>query len=232
MKRKMEKETEQVTQKQVAKQDKQTLPAETYENPWLEAAAEAGNEFGKLLKFVKGKWEIGDDEIPEGTEYVAHIDQMLRAWIRFEDSEVVDRRIEKVASGIKLPTRAELGDNEPANWKEKDADDRPRDPWCKQWFLPLTSVETDDFVMFVTGSKGGIGAIGNLCRVYGRTERNGLLPIVALKTRSYKHKQYGRIETPDLPIVGWHGKPPGPKAAMPVSPKSPGSADLEDATPY
>ena len=62
MKRAMEKKAEKQVEKLVEKQ-KLTLPATTYDNPWLEAAAEAGNPFGKLLKFVKGVWMIGDDEI-------------------------------------------------------------------------------------------------------------------------------------------------------------------------
>jgi hypothetical protein len=32
-----------------------------------------------------------------------------------------------------------------------------------------------------------------------------VLPIVALKTRSYKHKKFGRIETPEFAVVGWDG---------------------------
>jgi hypothetical protein len=196
-------------EKQVEKQ-KLKLPTTTYENPWLEAAAEAGNPFGKLLKFVKGKWEIGDDEVPLGTEYIAHIDQLARGWVRFEDGKVTDCKIGKVADRIKLPTRDELPDTDPTAWKEKDADDNPRDPWVKQWYLPLIAVETGDFATFVSGSNGGDNAISNLCRVYGHNMRDGLLPIVALKTGSYKHKKYGRIEEPDFPVVGWHGTPRSP----------------------
>jgi hypothetical protein len=62
--------------------------------------------------------------------------------------------------------------------------------------------------VYATASKGGIGAIGLLCKVYGRSRRNGLLPIVALKTTSCKHPVYGKVLKPDLPIVGWHGTAP------------------------
>ena len=57
----------------------QKQPAKQSDNPWLEAAAEAGNDFGRLLKFVKGKWETGDDIVAENTEYVAHVDQIAPA---------------------------------------------------------------------------------------------------------------------------------------------------------
>src|SRR5262245_55987757 len=88
-------------QEESAKQTKvqaSPAPAKVYANSWNEAAAEAGgNDLGKLLKFVKGKWETGADVIAEGSEYVAHIDQLVRGWVRFEDGKVVDRNIGKLA---------------------------------------------------------------------------------------------------------------------------------------
>ena len=147
--------------------------------------------------------------------------------MRFEGGAVTDLKIVKVADGTKLPTREELPDNDPKKWKEEDADGNPRDPWVKQWYLPLIGVESGDFVTFVTGSNGGNNAISNLCQVYGHSARDGLLPIVALKTGSYKHKKYGRIEEPDLPVVGWHGKPPGPETPTPAMPP-----DMGDPIPY
>jgi hypothetical protein len=233
---KMKKAMEKQAEKQIERQ-KLKLPAATYENPYLEAAAEAGNPFGKLLKFVKGKWEIGDDEVPLGTEYIAHIDQLARGWVRFEDGKVTDYKIEKVADGIKLPARDELPDNDPKKWTEKDADDNPRDPWCKQWYLPLIGVDNNDFATFVSGSNGGSNAIANLCRVYGHNMRDGLLPIVALKTTSYKHKKYGRIEEPDLPVVGWHGTPKSPgddgnPGAGPRTGNAAANSDISDSIPF
>jgi hypothetical protein len=97
----------------------------------------------------------------------------------------------------------------------------------QQWFLPLISVETGDLATYVTGSKGGASAIANLCRVYGRKKRDGLLPVVALKSRTYKHDDYGRIETPDLPIVGWDGK----STAMPAPPDI-AADEMNDAIPF
>ena len=82
MKRAIEKQVEKQTEKQVEQQKLKLPAATTRDNPWLEAASEAGNPFGKLLKFVKGKWTIGDDEIAAGSEYVAHVDQLARGWVR------------------------------------------------------------------------------------------------------------------------------------------------------
>ena len=193
---------------QVLEEKKPALPAvrHEYDNPYLEAAAEAGGGFGKILKFVKGEYLVGEDTVPEGTECIAYLDQLARAWIKFEDSVIADRKIELVASGKKLPAREELGDIDKKKWETGD-DDKPRDPWVKQWLLPLVKVDDQDCMVFVTGSKGGNTAVSTLCGIYGRSDRRGLLPIIALKVRSYKHHEYGKIETPDLPIVGWHGTP-------------------------
>ena len=48
---------------------------------FLEYAAEGGGLFAELIKFVKGKWLHGDDEVPLGTEYVAEMDQLARGWV-------------------------------------------------------------------------------------------------------------------------------------------------------
>jgi hypothetical protein len=210
-------------------QQQYTLPTTHHTNPWLEAAAENGSETGRLLKFVKGEWTTGDDTVADGTEYIAHIDQLIRGWVKFEDGKVTDRVIGKIADGFKPPQREELSDSDPKQWREKDADGRPRDPWTQQWFLPLIGVESGELVTFVSGSKGGIGAVADLCRVYGHKQRDGLLPIIALKTRSYKHKQYGKIETPEFQIVGWDGEKTE-AAAIPVQPRFPekGTANTAD----
>ena len=214
---KIAKNKPQLSEAKSMQQERPTLPAVQYDNPWLEAADEAGGEFGRILKFVKGEWMIGEDSVPEGTEYVAHIDQVARGWVKFEDGARTDHKIMLVASGNKLPNREELGDTDKKKW-EADDEGNPRDPWVKQWFLPLTAVEGNDCVVYITSSKGGIGAIGSLCRIYGRSDRKGLLPIIALKVRSYKHSKYGKIETPDLPIAGWHGTSSTPTTANAVQP--------------
>jgi len=192
------------------KPKEQTAPAKQYDNPWLEAADEAGGGFGKILKFVKGTWEIGEEDLPEGKEFIAFIDEVARGYVKFKDKTVVERHIVKVRDGHP-PKREDLGDNDPDQWEIDDATGKPRDPYVFQWLLPMSPVDAEgDLTVYCTGSKGGIGAIGLLCKVYGRSQRNGLLPIVALKCASYKHPEYGKVLKPDMPIVGWHGSASGP----------------------
>jgi hypothetical protein len=240
MKRELEKQQEKQTkQKKENQQEQQSnLPATKFENPWLEVAAENSGGLGKLLKFVKGKWEIGDDEVPIGTEYIAHIDQLAQGWVHFEDGEVVgDPIIVKIADGKKLPTREELGNTDKKKWEEGE-DGKPRDPFVKQWYLPLVNIDSGELHTFVSGSNGGDQAIGALCNVYGRKLHDGQLPIVALQSSGYKHRKYGRIEKPELRIVGWDGEPKAPITV--TSPQSPpqagnGTANADmggDSIPY
>ena len=88
--------------KEVPEKQSETLPATQYKNPWLEAAAEGGNELGRILKFRHDevKWKVGESVVADGTEYVAHIDQLVKAYVKFEDNKVVDRVVGKVADGF------------------------------------------------------------------------------------------------------------------------------------
>ena len=71
--------------------------------------------------------------------------------------------------------------------------------------MPLRDPETNAIAVYVTGSVGGISAIGALSDTFADNVQNGL-PIVRLAISSYKHKEYGRVQVPDLQVVGFTGK--------------------------
>jgi hypothetical protein len=70
--------------------------------------------------------------------------------------------------------------------------------------------DEDSLFTFTTSSRGGLNAIGELCKAYGKAmrQRPDEFPIVALKVGSYQHsnKAYGRIKFPILEVVGWAAK--------------------------
>src|SRR5262249_5475339 len=73
--------------KALAIKETENLPATPApENPYLKIAAEGGDNPGQLLKFVKGKWMIGDEQVAIGTEYVCYLNQAMRGWTKFEDN--------------------------------------------------------------------------------------------------------------------------------------------------
>jgi hypothetical protein len=176
----------------------------------LKAAAETSTNAGRLLKFSKGHFLVGEDEIPAGREYVAHVSTMSRGWTKFVDNHPVDQRVGQISDpGFVLPKREELGDSDESKW-ERDATGKAKDPWTMQHYLPLEDAETGELLVFVTGSAGGRNAIGALCNVAARNVNRGA-PIIKLGVDFYKHKSFGRIDVPALKVVSFanaNGKKP------------------------
>ena len=115
---------------------------------------------------------------------------------------------------------------------------QPRDPWQFTNELVLRGQETGDEFVFATSSKGGLGAIGELCKAYGKLYRQkpGMLPVIELGHDHYAHKVYGKTYFPVLKLVGWvrepdaveahsEAEPPvAPPAQSPPSPSTPAKA--------
>jgi hypothetical protein len=185
-------------------ENKQLATRDTVANRFLAAADQAGGH-DPMLKFSKGQYYVGDDEVPAGREYTALMADVAVGWSKFVDKKVVDQKIGRIAAGFAAESREALGDTDQTQW-ESDSQGKPRDPWALQWYVPLIDAATDEGVVFVTGSAGGRRAVGNLLRTYGRNLHKGN-PTVELGVRSYKHKEYGRIEEPELKITGWEKHP-------------------------
>jgi hypothetical protein len=167
-------------------------------------AAQGDSGFEKLLKFKKGKYSIGDDDVPLGHKYLAHTSQWTLCWIKFIDGRVADRRMGKVADGYRLPKREDLDDNDPATW-EVGLDGKPQDPWCFQYLLPLEDLKTGEVAIFTTSSIGGRRGVADLCKAYGNRAKKGLrgLPIVKLSFVDMPTKAWGPVPRPDFIIDGW-----------------------------
>jgi hypothetical protein len=163
----------------------------------------------KLLKFVKGKYKVMDDEVPLGTEYVAHASQLMFCWIRFEDNKRTDRKMGRAADGFVPPKREELGDLDQSQW-ERDDRGAPKDPWTFQHLLPLENMETGEVMIFTTSSIGGQIATQRLVREYAqRVKRKGsrALPIIKLDVTQMKTKSFGDVARPHFEVTGWEDAP-------------------------
>jgi hypothetical protein len=167
---------------------------------------------GTLIKFNKGDWVTGDDEdLEEDLELVANMDELMCGWIKWVDQRPSEQIMGRVADGYQALRRSELGDLDQNNW-EVDEQGRPRDPWQFSNYIvmkdPGQSASEDFLYTFATSSKGGLGAIGAMCREYGREMRvrPDEFPIVRLGGDSYVHRVYGRTKVPTLDIVGWEPK--------------------------
>jgi hypothetical protein len=210
-----------------------TALAITVENTALAIAAaaqeEGANELGKLLKFSKGHFLVGSEEIRVGKEFVAHVEHWVRGWIKFKHGELVERKVGRVADGFVVPKRGDLGDNDSSTW-ETDTRGEPQDPWSAQSYLPLEDIESGEILTFVSGSIGGRQAVSRLAARAARHLASMGLPIVKLAVESYKHKSYGRIDKPDFAIVGWTNPNPKPEVVQLVAEKN--HAEFSDDVPF
>jgi hypothetical protein len=170
-------------------------------------AAAPRNIVGKLLKFSKGDYVAGEggEEVKEGTQFVALMDEFWIGWTRWEDGKPTESRIGRLVDNFRPAQRRDLGDDNKDEWP---ADERgeARDPWQFANYLVLKSPESGELYTFTTGTRGGLNTLADLCRHYARDSKQnpGHFPVVALKTDSYLHpnKAYGRIKIPVLAVVG------------------------------
>jgi hypothetical protein len=190
------------------------MPANYSKNVWEEYGEQAGGQrhiVGKLLKFSKGEWLAGTngDEIPEGTQMVAIMDSLMAGWVKWQDSKPVEHRMVQVTNGEKPARRKELDSLEEKEW-ENGNDGRPMDPWQFTNYIVLINSATKEVFTFTTASRGGQGAIGNLCKVYGKNIRQqpNDYPSIELRVDSYRHKDkaLGKIFVPVFEVHGWTNK--------------------------
>lgn len=159
-----------------------------------------------FLKFQKGEYTYGqnDDEMAIGTRLVANMAGLQQGWQKWVEKKPEQEIMELVASGKELPKRHELGDLDKATWP-LDKEGRPQDPWQFTNVLGLKDAKSGEEYTFATSSRGGIGAIGQLCKEYGKVYRMkpGFLPVIELQVDSYKHSEYGKVHVPVLKLVEW-----------------------------
>jgi hypothetical protein len=199
------------------------------ENIQIAAQEDAG--FEKILKFKKGDFLIGDENVPLGTEYVAHVRAWGKCWIKFVDGEMADRKMYRVALGEKPPEREELDDQDENGWPV-GLDGKPADPWVFQHLLPLEDPASGKVVIFVTSSFGGKRAVADLCGEYAkRAAKNPDCgqPIIKLRGSVMPTKKFGKVPCPLFEVIGWDEAPPsgGVEIISPTPPVTP--KDSKDA---
>jgi hypothetical protein len=187
----------------------------TYSEDGLNVILRETARANPLLRFKEGKFLIGEDEIELGREYIAHVLDWTRGWVRWEDGVIVETHMARVMDDTKLPTREELGHQDESRWEDG------KDPVVFQNILPVEDVETGEYMLFATSSIGGKIAVEKLCNSVARTYKAGSkygLPIIAIATTPFTTK-FGTKPRPHFPIVRWHELPPP-------------TEDMSDAIPY
>jgi hypothetical protein len=196
---------------------KTTVATSEYD-PFLEFANEGGGQFGKLIKYNKGRFFQNEKEVPLGTEYHALVYDTARGWVLFQEGRAPEYRLGLIRNGAKFAPRETLGLTDQRHW-ERDRRGEPRDPLQKQCYLPLIHLESEELFCFVTGSEGGFSAIRNLARAYAPYKATSMIPVVSLATDTYPHADYGTVHVPVLKIERWDdAEPPAPATAPAPTP--------------
>jgi hypothetical protein len=169
------------------------------------------NIVGELLKFAKGDYIAGENNIIEpGTQFTANVDEFLAGWIKWQEGKPVEQRMVRVNDGAQPPLkRHELGDLDQSQWEVDKGTGEPKDPWQFSNYLPMMDVDGNLFT-FTTSSRGGLDTVAQLVRRYGKHRKHNpdVHPVIALNVGSYKHanKAYGIIKYPDFAPAGYEHK--------------------------
>ena len=201
---------------------------------------------GTLLKFSKGDYLLGEEGKPleTGTTVTANLDEMMAGWIRWKEGRPTEHRMIRVADGVAAARREELGDDDPTKW-EVDTNGQPKDCWQFSNYLPLLDADGTLYT-FTTSSRGGLGAVGDLARRYGRHRKSNpdVHPVIALDVDAYQHKNkaFGWIKIPQFTPMGWEPKAKFTEAlaaaglavseVAPVEPLPPVAAEMDDEIPF
>jgi hypothetical protein len=172
-------------------------------------AATQRNVVGRLLKFTKfGEYRAGqeDEEVAHGTVLAAYMPSLAVGYVRWEDGRPIEVIMGPVGEGFLPPKRDALSHADQSKWEKFD-DGGLRDPWQLSNTLIMVDLENDELYTFSTSSKGGLGAIGELCKVHGKHIRlkPDEVPLVELDVGSYQHsnRSFGEIRFPIFKVVGW-----------------------------
>jgi hypothetical protein len=198
----------------------------------LRTAAQNDAGFEKILKFKKGEYFIGKEEVALGTKYLAHVVGWTKCWIKFVDGEVAQRKLYRVALGEKPPEREDLDDFDNKEIWPEGLDGEPADPWVYQYLLPLENMSNGEVIIFVTSSFGGKRAVAELCDAYAkRTKKTGCgQPIIKLATTVIPTTKYGKVPRPLFEAVGWDEQEA--TGDMEVIPPPTSEDDFRDEIPF
>ena len=159
---------------------------------------------GETLKFNKGDFLAGKlgVVVPIGTELVAVMNSLAIGYLKWKSSKPVDSRMGLLADGFPPPRRSELDEYSSDTW-ETGSDGDIRDPWQFTNTIVLIDPATKAIYTFSANSRGGLDAIGKLCRDHAKKSPAGTYPVIRLEVGSYQHrdKTIGRVKFPIFEVI-------------------------------
>jgi hypothetical protein len=190
--------------------------------------------FQKMLKFKKGEYFSDNQEIPLGTQMIAHCIGYTQVWIKFVNNEFIERKIYRRAKGERPVERERLGDLDESQWGI-GLNGQPADPWVLQSLLPMEDPEDEEVRVFVASSAGGKRAIAELVdRYVTRVRRHAFsgLPLIRLQKIMMPTKKFGNVPRPLFEITGWTEQDVREPIRELQVPEKLGNADMDDEIPF
>jgi hypothetical protein len=188
---------------------------------------------GQLMKFSKeGKHVVTGtgEEIGPEEDFIAMVDETLAGHTKFgANDEPPERLMGLIYKGFVVTPTDELPDRDPAQWSI-GLSGAPEDPWKHMIYLVLQRCSTNELYTFVTQSKTGRRAVGNLLRHYDRMRKShpGEYPVVKLKTGGFQPKDQ-RLPWTHVPVFVAVGRAPADSA---VKPDTSLKAQMDDDIPF
>lgn len=177
----------------------------------LEAAAAAiGNASIQYVKFQKGYWLLGRDALPFPNNefyFLPNLQNITYGWQCWRNQQCIEDRW--YSAGERLPDKTSLPDHGPYS---KQNDGWQQSVRMELILMPDANAPVQEAVLglFVSSSKGGLGAVSKLLREFSKGLKTGRLEtdqiIVHATTGSYMHKQYGQTATPEFVLTEWLGE--------------------------
>lgn len=153
------------------------------------------------------------------------MENLAVGWRKWRDAKIVGVDVGYACDNFVPKKREELDDTDEASWP-KNSRGEANDPWQFGYYLRLTD-DDGNIYSWTAASSGARRAIGDLSRQYLRKRAN---PLVKLGAGSYRHREFGKINTPELKVVGWADDKPA-LVANKLSPASL-SAPIDDEVPF
>ncbi|MEO5342197.1 MAG: hypothetical protein H7842_02465 [Gammaproteobacteria bacterium SHHR-1] len=177
----------------------------------LDSFAQEASSSKTYLKFSKGEWMAGMEQavIEDDEQFAVNMMELRKGFICWKDGAVAGEEMRPMIGSTPV-RKAELEEIEDS------------DGWQEQTSVVLRSLDTGEEFEFKTSSHGGRSALAALVKEFTDRARRGesdVVPVVCLKTDSYKHKAYGKIYKPLFEIQTWLG------ASAEVVEREPGSDD-------
>jgi hypothetical protein len=189
---------------------------------------------GRMVKFKEGRFTTNDDGEPidENADFIAFVDQTLVGWLKFNgEGTPPDRIMGLLFDGFEMPKLETLPDRDQSTW-ELGLNGQPSDPWQHHIYLVLQSAATQEMFTFVTSSRTGRAAVGNLISHYRRMLKSSAnrdaYPIVRLKVGAKTHPD-DRVGTYKIPVFAVVGQVQ--RSDITAADSSP-EADFQDHVPF